>query len=101
MEEINELIRRYGLQEDHEHIIIPLPEKNGNRRRCFLLRRRFIRLAISEGHYIDYPLAEVIEAIVRYPELLVSEALHLLYKEWDKEPPKFIEDEKDSTEQLP
>jgi hypothetical protein len=34
---------------------------------------------------VDYPLAEVIEATVRYPELLLSESLYLLQKEKDSE----------------
>ena len=83
VEEVNELIKRYGLGEDHEHVIIPLPGKNGRTKRCFLLKRRFIRIVYPEGNYIDYPLAEAIEATVKYPELMLSEALYLLHKEAD------------------
>ena len=79
MEEINELIQRYGLEEDGEHVIIPL----GNKKRCFILKRRYIRVVYSETHYIDYPLTEVIEATVKYPELALSEALYLLHGEID------------------
>lgn len=81
MEEINELIRRYGLSEDPEHVIIPFKGKNSRNRRCFLLKRRFIRIVYPEGHYVDYPLAEAIEATVRYPDLLLSEAIYLMHKE--------------------
>ena len=82
LEEVNELIRRYGLEEDLEHVIIPLPGKNGqSRRRCYLLKRRFIRISYPEGQTVDYPLAEAIEATIRYPDLLLSEALYLLQKE--------------------
>jgi len=77
VEEINELIRRYGLEEDGEHVIIPL----GNKKRCFILKRRYIRVVYSETHYVDYPLTEVIEAIIKYPELPLSKALYLLYGE--------------------
>jgi hypothetical protein len=87
VEAINELIKRYGLEEDIEHVIIPLPDRNGSVKKCYLLKRRFIRLVYPVGHYIDYPLEEVIEAIVRYPELLLSEALYELYKELDMEMP--------------
>lgn len=85
MEEINELIKRYGLEEDEEHVIIPLTDKNGCRKRCYLLKRRFMRIAYSGVHYIDYPLTEVIEAIIRYPELPLTESLYLLHKEKDAE----------------
>ena len=81
MEEVNELIRRYGLEEDLEYVIIPLPGKNGQSRRCYLLKRRFIRIVYPEGQTVDYPLADAIEATIRYPDLLLSEALYLLHKE--------------------
>ena len=83
LEEINELIKRYGLEEDLEHVIIPLPGKNGQSRRCYLLKRRFIRIAYPEGQTVDYPLAEAIEATIRFPDLLLSEALYLLHKEME------------------
>ncbi len=81
MEEINELIKHYNLQEDVEHVIIPFKGKSGQMKRCFLLKRRFIRIVYPEGHYVDYPLTEAIEATVRYPELLLSEAIYLMHKE--------------------
>jgi hypothetical protein len=81
MEEVRELIRRYGLQEDLEHVIIPVTDKDGHARRIFLLKRRFMRIMYPEGQYVDYPLTEVIEATVRYPGLLLSEALYLMHKE--------------------
>lgn len=81
MEEVNELIRRYGLEEDLEYVIIPLPGRNGQSRRCYLLKRRFIRIVYPEGQTVDYPLADAIEATIRYPDLLLSEALYLLHKE--------------------
>lgn len=85
MEEIKELIKRYGLEENAEHVIIPYRDRDGKLKRCFLLKRRYMRLMYPEGHYVDYPLAEVIEATVRYPELLLSEALYLLHKEKDQQ----------------
>jgi hypothetical protein len=81
VEEINELIKHYSLEEDVEHVIIPFTDKNGQTKRCYLLKRKFIRIVYPEGQFVDYPLAEVIEATVRYPELLLSEALYLMYKE--------------------
>ncbi len=81
MEDIDELIRLYGLGEDNEHVIIPLPDKNGKKRRCFLLKRQFIRIVYSEGLYHDYPLTDAIEATIRYPDLLLSQSLPLIYNE--------------------
>jgi len=82
-EEVDGLIRRYGLEEDLEHVIIPLPDKNGHVKRCYLLKRKFMRLMYPEGHYVDYPLAEVIEATVKHPDLPLSEALYLQHRERD------------------
>lgn len=85
---MNELIKHYGLEEDLEHVIIPLPAKNGSVKHCYLLKRRFIRIVYPEGHYVDYPLTEAIEATVRYPDLLLSEALYRLHKETGAEKPE-------------
>ena len=84
MEEIEEVISRYGLDEDREHVIIPVRDARGSTRRIFLLKRRFMRIMYPEGQYVDYPMAEVIEATVRYPDLLLSEALYLMHKESDE-----------------
>ncbi|HMK56275.1 MAG TPA: hypothetical protein VK448_06545 [Dissulfurispiraceae bacterium] len=81
MEEIDELIRRYQLQEDNEYVIIPFTGHDGRKKRCFLLKRRFIRIVFPEGHFVDYPLTEAIEATVRFPDLKLSEALYLLHRE--------------------
>ncbi len=94
MEQVKELVRRYGLEEDLEHVIIPLRDKDGRKKRCFLLKRRFLRLVYADGHYEEFPLEEVIEAIMRYPEEPLSEALSLLHKELDAEISKMFEQEK-------
>ena len=98
MEEINELIRRYGLEEDGEHVIIPFIGKDGKVKRCFVLKRNYIRITYLEDHYIDYPLADVIEAIVRNPELPLSEALYMLYSEIDTRKDEEPEGEKNNGE---
>ncbi|MBI4691799.1 MAG: hypothetical protein HY754_16280 [Nitrospirae bacterium] len=79
-EEINSLIKRYRLEEDLEHVIIPFPDKN---ERCYLLKRKFMRIAYPGGYYVDYPLTEIIEATIRYPDISLSEALYLLHKEME------------------
>lgn len=96
MEEIDELIERYGLEEDKEHVIIPYTDKNGKKNRCYLLKRRYIRIVYSEEHAVDYPLIDAIEATIRYPEVLLSEALYLLYKEMNKKMPEGIYPDKES-----
>lgn len=83
MEEVDELIKHYGLEENAEYVIIPFYDKKGSANRCFLLKRKFIRIAYPQGYNIDYPLSEAIEAVVKYPELPLSESLHLLHKESD------------------
>ena len=80
MEEIDELVRRYNLEEDIEHIIIRLPEKDGHARRCFLIKRHFLLIQFPDGHLSDFPLSEIIEATVKYPELLLSESIHFVHK---------------------
>jgi hypothetical protein len=94
VEEINELIKRYGLEEDPEHVIIPFTDKNGHIKRCYLLKRKFLRIVYPEGHRVDYPLTEVIEATIKYPELPLSEALYLLHKELSLQPPDISENKK-------
>ncbi len=81
MKHIEELIRQHGLEEDPEHVIIPFIDKSGGRKRCYLLKRRFIRIVYAEGYSVDYPLSDAIEATIKYPERLLSEALSLMYKE--------------------
>jgi hypothetical protein len=81
MEEIDELIKKYDLQEDSEHVIIPFIAADGRRKRCFLLKRRFVRIAYGDGHHADYTLAETVEAIMHYPEMKLSEALYLMQRD--------------------
>jgi hypothetical protein len=99
MEEIDELIAHYGLEEDKEHVIIPYTDKNGRENRCYLLKRRYIRIVYSEEHAIDYPLIDAIEATIRYPELLLSEAMSLFYKETNKKMPEGTSIHKESQQE--
>jgi hypothetical protein len=95
VEEIDELIRQYGLEEDAEHVIIPLTDKNGRKMLRYILKRRYIRIVYGEGYHIDHPLADVIKAMVHHPELPVSRALKLFYEEQEIEMPKPVSDKKD------
>jgi hypothetical protein len=83
MNEIDELIKQYGLEEDNEYVIIPFMDKNGSLKKRYLLKRRFVRIVYDEGYFVDYPLADVIKATIKYPELLLSEALYLMSREPD------------------
>lgn len=100
MEAIKELIERYGLEEDREHVIIPLKGKDGRNRRCFILKRRLMRIVYPDGNYADFPLEEVIEAIMQYPELELSQALFLLHKELDEQITRIFGEEKGVAEKL-
>ncbi len=83
MSDAEELIKRYGLEEDAEYVIIPFTDKRGRQKRRYLLKRRFIRVVYTEGYFVDYPLPDAIEATVKYPELPLSEALYLINKKSD------------------
>ncbi len=63
-------------------------------KRCYLLKRKFLRIIYPEGYHVDYPLTEVIEATIRYPEILLSEALYLLHKELSLQTPDISENKK-------
>ncbi|HXW68951.1 MAG TPA: hypothetical protein VEJ88_05045 [Dissulfurispiraceae bacterium] len=80
-EAIKELIARYGLEADSENVIITFSGPGGRIKRCHILKRPFIRIVYPDRHYVDYPLGDVIEATVRFPEVLLSEALRLVYDE--------------------
>ncbi|MDA8078858.1 MAG: hypothetical protein M0Z79_07960 [Nitrospiraceae bacterium] len=97
MDAITELIRRYSLEEDLEHIIIPLPGPGGTVRRCFLLKRPYIRVVYPDGSQLDFPIAEAIEAIIRFPDLGLRESLSLLHQELDSEIERIFEDKKGVT----
>jgi hypothetical protein len=81
MEKVEELIERYGLQEDLEHVIIPLRTRDGRLMRCFLLKRKFLRIMFGDSHFHDYPLEEVIEATVLYPDMPLKESILLVHTE--------------------
>ncbi len=80
-EGVKELINKYGLVEDREHVIITFRSQDGSLKRCFLLKRRFLRIVFRDGHFHDYPLEEVIEATVLYPEMPLKESILLVHKE--------------------
>lgn len=98
--ELDELIRRYGLGEDLEYLIIPFTGSDGREKRCFLLKRSYIRLVYPDKHVADFPLGKVVEAIVAYPELPVTEALALLHHEehHTEEPEGSLPDKETETE---
>jgi hypothetical protein len=98
MEQIKELINRYGLEEDLEHVIIPFVDAGGRKKRCFLLKRRFLRLVYPDGRYEEFPMEEVIEATVKYPDMPLSAALRSLHEELDAEISRIFGEEKKEKE---
>jgi hypothetical protein len=80
-EEIEELISYYGLEEDPEYIIVPFTDRDGKMKRRFILKRKYIRVVYAEGQFVDYPLNDVVKATVLHPDVPLSEALYLMYKE--------------------
>jgi hypothetical protein len=79
MERIDELVKKFELQDAGEYVIIPFVSADGKRKRTFLLKRRFIRIVRKDGRYIDYPLDEAIEALLNYPDMKLSDALRLMH----------------------
>ena len=51
--------------------------RTAGRNAVLLLKRPFLRIVYPDGHYADFPIEEVIEAVIKYPELELSEALYL------------------------
>jgi hypothetical protein len=96
MEELDELIKQHGLQESHEYVIIPFVSSDGRKKRCFLLKRRFITVLLEDGHYSESPLTEAIKAVVRYPDIRLSEALSLIHKEETANAEAFVDGGMDS-----
>ncbi len=97
-QELGEMITHYGLEEDPEHVIIPLRDKGGKKKRFFLLKRRFLRIVYPDGHFVDFPIGEVIEAVVRYPDIRLSQALELLHRELDLHISEIFGDKKETRE---
>ncbi len=84
MEEIENLIKEYRLQEDEEYIIIPYTDSNGHNKRKFILKRQFVRVMYGEDLFIDYPIADVVISVIKYPELSIKDALHMMNKDESK-----------------
>lgn len=80
-EEVSDLLDRYGLEDGGEYVIIPFTDEKGNKKKVYLLKRRYIRIMHGEDRFVDYPLAEVVEALVNYPEAHLTEVMHLYHKE--------------------
>lgn len=76
-DEIKELVRLYGLEEDEEYVIINLKNSAGKGKKIYLLKRRYMRIIRSDGSFVDYPLRDVVEAILKYPNMRLSDALLL------------------------
>ncbi len=98
MEEIDELIKRLGLEEDGEHVIIPFEGSDGRHKRVFILKRRFLRIVYPDGYYLDIPLNAAIESTMQHPEMPLSESLLLTHKDLLDRKMKIVEDVVESGE---
>ena len=98
MEDVDELIVKHGLEEDLEHVIIPFEGKDGKRKRCFLLKRRFIRIVYPDGYYLDIPLNAAIESTLQHPELLLSESIMITHKDLIERKTKIVDEELEDEE---
>ncbi len=85
MDALANIIRRHGLQETLEYIIVPFRASDGSMKRAFFLKRSHIRIVFPDQRHEDYPLEDVLEATVRSPEQRLTEALAALYLEIGKE----------------
>ncbi|KAF0184009.1 MAG: hypothetical protein FD164_606 [Nitrospirae bacterium] len=85
MEAIANVIRRHGLQETLEYVIVPFRAGDGSLKRAFFLKRSHIRIVFPDQHHEDYPLEDVLEATVRSPEQRLTESIATLYRELGKE----------------
>ncbi len=85
MDDLADIIRRHGLQETLEYIIVPFRAGDGSLKRAFFLKRSHIRIVFPDQRHEDYPLEDVLEATVRFPEQRLTEALAALYLELGKD----------------
>lgn len=81
MDKIRELIEKYGLSEDTEHVIIPYTRSDGEKRRIYLLYRPNMIIKRDRDHSFTVSLDEVIEALVRSPEGNLWDLLQLSARE--------------------
>lgn len=86
MQDLRELINRWGLLEDREHIIVPIRDESGRLSLHYFLKRQFIRIDHHDGRFSDHPIEKALEATIRFPDMPLSRALALIHDETDEEP---------------
>lgn len=81
METREQVIRRLGLEEQAEYVIVPFLGSDGKWRRAFFLKRPYLRIVYPDRHAELFPLTHLLEATVRRPEEPISRAIELFYDE--------------------
>lgn len=87
MNRLKKIIEEHGLEEDHEHVIIPYRTSSGEERRVFVLRRPNLIIARDPFHRATASLEDILEAIVANPEGNLWEELNLAEREDTAEDP--------------
>lgn len=81
METLAQVIRRLGLEEQTEYVIIPFVGNDGKPRRAYFLKRPYLRIVYPDHHAEIFPLTHLLDATVRRPEEPISRAIELFYDE--------------------
>lgn len=81
METLVQVVRRLGLEEQPEYIVIPYIGRDGKPRRAFFLKRPYLRIVYPDRHTEIFPLTHLLDATVRRPEEPISQAIELFYEE--------------------
>lgn len=81
METLAQVIRRLGLEEQTEYVIIPYVGGDGKQRRVYFLKRPYMRIIYPDRHAEVFPLTHLLEATVRQPEEPISRAIEFFYDE--------------------
>lgn len=81
METLAQVIRRLGLEEQTEYVVIPFVGSDGKQRRIFFLKRPYLRIVYPDRHAEVFPLTHLLDATVRRPEAAISSAIESFYDE--------------------
>lgn len=81
METLAQVVRRLGLEEQTEYIVVPFVGRDGKPRRAHFLKRPYLRIVYPDRHAEIFPLTHLLDATVRRPEEPISQAIELFYDE--------------------
>jgi len=81
METLAQVVRRLGLEEQTEYIVVPFVGRDGKPRRAHFLKRPYLRIVYPDRHIEIFPLTHLLDATVRRPEEPISQAIEFFYDE--------------------